>query len=119
MLNRVNLNYVFPNKAKSIAKVTENFIKKDSEIVKIFKNATILPVYDFHDMHGNGGVIDSEGNYVEMSSQKNRVSGSYEYNKSDCKFENKKVVYCGFFYRCWGALYNRSCIKIMVCIKKR
>lgn len=118
MLNRVNLNYVFPNKAKSIAKVTENFIKKDSEIVKIFKSATILPVYDFHDMHGNGGVINSEGNYVEMSSQKNRVSGSYEYNKSDCKFENKKVVYCGFFYRCWGHFITEVVSKLWYALKR-
>ncbi len=100
-----NLDYVFPKKAEEIKKASKEFFMKDSKIAETYKNATILPVVKYNDydvMHGRGGVIDESGYYINLSKTKVRVVGSYDINKEECQHIDKKVVYCGYFYRCWG-----------------
>jgi putative transferase len=58
-------------------------------------------------LHGKGGVVDSDGNYVELSAQKavgmrNRVDGSYKFNHNDLVIRNEKVIYLNYFIKQWG-----------------
>ncbi len=99
----LNLDYVYPKKAEALKTAEQQFVKKYSSEVLYFQNATILPVRKCEDVDvsaGCGGVIDSHGMYVEKSSTKARVNGSY--TVQECEFVNKKVVYCGYFNKAWG-----------------
>ena len=99
------LDYVYPSKAKAIAEARDKFRKVDSAIVETYVNATILPAVKFDDYdvsHGRGGVIDENGNYVELSKQKARVQGYYDPSEYGIEESNKTVVYCGFFNKAWG-----------------
>ena len=94
------LDYVYPSKAKAIAEARDKFRKVDSAIVETYDNATILPAVKFDDYdvsHGRGGVIDENGNYVELSKQKARVQGYYNPSEYGIVESNETVVYCGFF----------------------
>ena len=95
-----NLNYVFPKKAEAIIKASNAFVKKDTKIIYEYDDAYLLPLKDFSNMYGIGGVVDSNGEYVESSKQYGRFCGKYEFTNSD--YIDKKVVYCGFFYKAWG-----------------
>jgi len=99
------LDYVYPSKAKAIAEARDKFRKVDSAIVETYDNATILPAVKFDDYdvsHGRGGVIDENGNYVELSKQKARVQGYYNPSEYGIVESNETVVYCGFFNKAWG-----------------
>lgn len=99
------LDYVYPSKAKAIAEARDKFRIVDSAIVETYENATILPAVKFDDYdvsHGRGGVIDENGNYVELSKQKARVQGYYDPSEYGIEESNETVVYCGFFNKVWG-----------------
>ena len=92
----LNLDYVYPKKAEALKAAGQQFVKKNSSEVLCFKNAIILPFRSFKDtdvVAGRGGVVDSQGIYVETSST---------YEVKECKFIDKKVVYCGYFNKAWG-----------------
>lgn len=97
------LDYVYPSKAKYIADARDRFVNKKTSVVEVYDNATVLPAVQFNDYdvsHGRGGVVDSEGNYVELSKTKARVVGKYDVDNYETSDE--KVVYCGFFNKAWG-----------------
>lgn len=101
----INLDYILPIKSLEMKKCADNFKKLDLNTFINIKNATVLPVVNFHDSdvsHGRGGVVDSDGKYVEASKTKARVVGAYEFKESECEYINEKVVFCGFFHRAWG-----------------
>lgn len=97
------LDYVYPSKAKYIAEARDRFVNRKTSIVEVYDNAIILPAVQFNDYdvsHGRGGVVDSDGNYVEISKTKARVVGKYDVDNYETVDE--KVVYCGFFNKAWG-----------------
>ncbi|HIE8920411.1 glycosyltransferase 61 family protein [Klebsiella variicola] len=54
---------------------------------------------------GLGGVVDSNGNFIHDSGlYMNWISfgGVYNYDASDLCYENKNVIWFGFFYKHWG-----------------
>ncbi|HEV0084610.1 TPA: glycosyltransferase family 61 protein, partial [Streptococcus pneumoniae] len=58
-------------------------------------------------LHGKGGVVDSNGNYIELSAQKavgmrNRVYGPYKINYDNLPIRNEKVIYLNYFIKQWG-----------------
>lgn len=113
-----NFDYVFPKKAETLKAAARQFVKKNSSEVLLFKNATILPVKNFGDIdvsHGRGGVIDSQGRYIEQSKTKARVGGAYEVN--ECEFVDKKVVYCGFFNKAWGHFLTEVVSRLWYALK--
>ena len=115
-----NLSYVYPSKAKAIAKAGERFRLIDSAVVKTYENATILPVVNFNDydvFYGRGGLIDSSGCYVEMSKQKARVQGSYDLSEYDVTASGETVVYCGFFYKAWGHFITEIVSRLWYALK--
>ncbi len=91
----------------------------DKELqVEYVKKGTVLPPKVFEmklsnklglqkALHGKGGVVDSKGNYVELSGQKavgmrNRVYGSYKFNHKNLAIRNEKVIYLNYFINQWG-----------------
>ncbi len=97
------LDYVYPSKAKYIAEARDRFVNRKTSIVEVYENATVLPVVQFNDYdvsHGRGGVVESNGNYVEISKTKARVVGKYDVDEFETSDE--KVVFCGFFNKAWG-----------------
>ena len=91
---RFNLDYVYDTKKEEIQREANNFVKSASSNIITLKNAKILPVVNYNDYDvsaGRGGVVDENGNYVEMSKTKARVVGKYEIKNDECKFIDKKV----------------------------
>lgn len=115
------LDYVYPSKAKAIAEARDSFIKRDSSIVETYVNATVLPAVQFHDYdvsHGRGGVIDSDGNYIELSKQKARVQGYYDPSEYGVDYCDETVVYCGFFNKAWGHFLTEVVSRLWYALKK-
>lgn len=75
-------------------------------IVKKYSNAIILPYKrDPRGTTGLGGVLDSNGNFIEDSychGGRFEHGGFYEWNKSILKKSNEKVFYFGYFLPHWG-----------------
>lgn len=114
------LDYVYPSKAKAIAEARDKFRKVDSAIVETYDNATILPAVNFDDYdvsHGRGGVIDENGNYVELSKQKARVQGYYDPSEYGIVESNETVVYCGFFNKAWGHFLTEVVSRLWYALK--
>ncbi len=95
-----NLKYIFPKKAEAIKREADNFNLRETKNIEYYESATLLPVKDFRGMHGVGGAIDANGNYIESSKQNPRMYGKYDFEITE--FVDKKVVYCGFYYKAWG-----------------
>ena len=116
-----NLSYVYPSKAKAIAKAGERFRLIDSAVVETYENATMLPVVNFNDydvFYGRGGLIDSSGCYVEMSKQKARVQGIYNPTEyGGVVSSNETVVYCGYFYKAWGHFLTEVVSRLWYALK--
>ena len=65
-------------------------------------NATILPLKKNNQfLFGNGGVIDANGKYVQISAIEKRVQGNYPIEKEPI-YKDEKVVYCGYLVPHWG-----------------
>lgn len=89
------------------------FVKKELRVEHI-ENGVILPFVPNENRivsWGKGGVLDSEKNYVELSSSTNygrceedRMKGSYAYDESLCKTIDEEVVYIGFIINHYGHL---------------
>lgn len=97
------LDYVYPQKAKYIAEARDRFVNRKTSVVETYDNALVLPAVNFNDYDvtfGRGGVVDADGNYVELSKTKGRMEGKYDCNKYETVDE--KVVFCGFFNKAWG-----------------
>lgn len=117
---RFNLDYVYDTKKEEIQREANNFVKSASSNIITLKNAKILPVVNYNDYDvsaGRGGVVDENGNYVEMSKTKARVVGKYEIKNDECKFIDKKVVFCGYFNRAWGHFITESVSRLWYALK--
>lgn len=64
-------------------------------------NATILPLRrDDQLLFGRGGVVDSDGNYVDLSAIPGRVQYAYPFENAE--YRDETVVYCGYLVNHWG-----------------
>ena len=112
------LDYVFPSKAKYIAEARDRFVNRKTAIVEEYSNAMVLPAVQFNDYdvsHGRGGVVDFDGNYVELSKTKARVVGKYDVDQYD--MIDEKVVYCGFFNKAWGHFLTEVVSRLWYALK--
>lgn len=112
------LDYVLPFKAKYIAEARDRFVKRNSSIVEIYNDATILPLAEFNTFNisdGKGGVVDAENNFVKLSVTKSRVLDSYDFDEYDTV--NEKVVYCGFFHKAWGHFITEVVSRLWYALK--
>lgn len=103
-MHNIDYRYVRPRKADVLKTwYDEPFQKIENPQIWIGRNATILPLRKFDSdnlQFGRGGVMDSEGNYVEMSGIDGRIQ--YTYPAPNPEYKDEKVVYCGYLIHQWG-----------------
>lgn len=99
---QLDAQYLRPKKAASLRKWHENTLEVRQQLaVWQGKNATILPLRkDSQLQFGRGGVVDSQGSYVELSGIPQRVWHGYPAENPE--YRDQKVVYCGYMINHWG-----------------
>ena len=94
--------YLRPKKAAALKKWHENAFKVREDLT-VWKgeNATILPLRKDPELQfGRGGVVDTEGKYVELSGIEQRVWYGYPFENPE--YRDQKVAYCGYMINHWG-----------------
>lgn len=102
-MHQIDYRYMRPKKAAALKKMHEAPVETRSELTHVtVHNAVILPLRktDAYGWTGQGGVVDSHGNYVEQSATYSFVRGGYSFESP--VFVDKKVVYCGYLIQHWG-----------------
>ena len=103
-MQRIDYQYLRPKKAEALKKWGDAPIEvRETPEIWQGKNATILPLRrdpSFGLLFGKGGVVDCDGNYVELSSIPLRVQYSYPFENPE--YRDEKVVYCGYLVNHWG-----------------
>lgn len=101
---QIDYRYLRPKKAEWLKRMYNTpFTQKQTLSIWQGKNATILPLRRVQGeglLFGRGGVVDAQGQYVELSGIPTRIG-------SRCDFEtpvyrDEKVVYCGYLVNHWG-----------------
>ena len=103
-MQRIDYQYLRPKKAEALKKWVDAPIEvRENPEIWQGKNATILPLRrdpSFGLLFGKGGVVDCDGNYVELSAIPLRVQYSYPFENPE--YRDEKVVYCGYPVNHWG-----------------
>ena len=100
----IDYQYLRPKKAEALKKWYDNPVNILEE-PRFWrgKNATILPLRrdpSFGLLFGKGGVVDEEGNYVDLSAIPGRVQFAYPVENPE--YRDETVVYCGYLVNHWG-----------------
>ena len=101
-MQSIDYRYMRPKKAAALKQWCDFpvEIRNNPEIWQGQK-ATILPLRpDPALQFGRGGVVDCEGNYVELSGIPLRVQHGYPFENAE--YRDEKVVYCGYLINHWG-----------------
>ena len=53
-------------------------------------------------IHGIGGILDSDDNYVGLSATEDRFYGKYEYDRDSVEYLDVDVMYLGLYHKHWG-----------------
>lgn len=97
----VTYDYLRPKKAAALKKWYDSPLPDRQLQVWQGDNAVLLPVQRGHGLlFGKGGVVDSSGNYVDLSCIPGRVQFAYPFEKPE--FKDETVVYCGYLVHHWG-----------------
>lgn len=99
---RLDDQYLRPKKAASLRKWHEDPLEvRENLTVWHGENATILPLRKDPELQfGRGGVVDAEGNFVELSGIHQRIWKGYSVTHPE--YRDQKVVYCGYMINHWG-----------------
>ena len=97
----MNVEYLYESTIPQLKNNTSS-IKTVKCDLKLYKNATILPIhwYGWENPQNEGGVLNQSGEYITESCQKNRFEKGYSVENT--KFENRRVLYFGYFKKHWG-----------------
>ena len=101
-MQNIDYRYLRPKKAAALKQWCDFpvEVRNDPEIWQ-GRNATILPLRkDPALQFGRGGVVDCDGNYVDLSAIPLRVQYAYPFENAE--FKDQKVVYCGYLIDHWG-----------------
>lgn len=99
---QVDYRYLRPKKAAALQQWYDEPLAVRQEL-KLWQGdrAAILPLRsDPALLFGQGGVVDQEGNYVELSGLPLRIEGGYPFENAP--YRDEKVVYCGYLIAHWG-----------------
>lgn len=97
----VTYDYLRPKKAAALKKWYDSPLPDRELSVWEGENAILLPLRkDPALLFGRGGVVDRDGNYVELSCIPKRVQGAYPFETP--QYRDETVVYCGYLVHHWG-----------------
>lgn len=101
-MQHIDYRYMRPKKAAALKQWCDFPVEvREQPTVWQGRNATILPLRkDPQLQFGRGGVVDCDGNYVDLSSIPLRVQYSYPFENPE--YRDEKVVYCGYLINHWG-----------------
>ena len=101
-MQSIDYRYMRPKKAAALKQWCDFPVEVRNEpVIWQGKNATILPLRKDPSLQfGRGGVVDCDGNYVELSAIPLRVQHSYPFENAE--YKDEKVVYCGYLIDHWG-----------------
>ena len=114
----IEYQYLRPKKAAALKRWHEgNLEVRENLQVWHGENATILPLRkDSRVQFGLGGVVDAEGNYVNLSAIPDRVQFAYEF--ANPEFRDEKVVYCGYMINHWGHFLIEAVCRLWYFLEK-
>lgn len=106
-------------KAQHIQMSHSNLAKKEQLLCEVYDNGVILPTKKVNNqlVWGNGGVMDSDGNYVSLSAQNPPARIDYGYDFENPEYCDKKVVYCGFLSKEWGHFLLDCTTRLWYCLR--
>jgi len=117
-MHNIEYQYLRPKKAAALKKWHDMPLEV-RETLNLWKGekATILPLRKDEALQfGRGGVVDAEGNYVELSGIPLRVWGSYPVEKPE--YRDQKVVYCGYMINQWGHFLIEAVCRLWYFLEK-
>ena len=101
---QIDYRYLRPKKAEWLKRMYNTpFPEKQALSVWTGQNATILPLREIPNeglLFGRGGVVDAQGEYVELSGIPTRIGKRYDFGNP--VYRDEKVVYCGYLVNHWG-----------------
>lgn len=101
-MTHIDYQYLRPKKAAALKKWYDAQVEiREEPSIWQGEKATILPLRRSDGLlFGKGGVVDRDGQYVELSGIPDRVWGSYPAENPE--YKDEKVVYCGYLVDHWG-----------------
>ena len=115
---RLDDQYLRPKKAAHLRRWHEDPLEV-RENLQVWQgcNATVLPLRkDSRVQFGLGGVVDAEGNYVELSAVPDRVQFAYDFQNPE--YRDEKVVYCGYMINHWGHFLIEAVCRLWYFLEK-
>lgn len=101
---QIDYSYLRPKKAAALMDWGLCTFEKMTKLeVWAGENATILPLKRFSEdnlLFGRAGVIDADGEYVNLSAIERRVQHAYPVH--DSEYRDERVIYCGYLVKHWG-----------------
>lgn len=72
--------------------------------VERVQRGIVLPFRSVTGLHGNGGVCNDKGDYIDISAtpQENLMVGGYDYQFTSIRYVDEEVVWGGYFIHQWG-----------------
>ncbi len=111
----MDYSYCRPEKARNLEESTTQFEKREKLSVLRIEQALILPVMHCPNLlFGNGGVVDAQNDYIQMSAIEGRIEGAYPVQNEP--FEDKQVVYCGYLVNHWGHFLIEGIARLWYCL---
>ena len=100
----IDYTYLRPKKAEALKKWYDASVEiRHVPTLWQGEQATILPLRrdpSFGLLFGKGGVVDCQGQYVDLSAIPGRVQFAYPFENPETREET--VVYCGYMVNHWG-----------------
>lgn len=101
---QIDYSYLRPKKAAALMDWGLCTFEKMTKLeVWAGEKATILPLKRFSEdnlLFGRAGVIDADGEYVNLSAIERRVQHAYPVH--DSEYRDERVIYCGYVVKHWG-----------------
>lgn len=111
--------YLRPKKAASLQGMySAPFEERENLDIWRGENATILPLREVPGeelLFGRAGVVDSAGQYVDLSAIDGRVQYAYPFENPE--YRDETVVYCGYLVHHWGHFLIEAVARLWYCLE--
>lgn len=118
-MHRIDYRYLRPCKAAWLERMFRTpFPCRDDLQIWQGQDAVIFPrrlVSREQYSNGQGGVLDRDGSFVELSANPGRIGGIYPMEAPESRTET--VVFCGYLYQHWGHFLVESTSRLWYLLK--